>query len=196
MNREYVKKKLISLALSFFRKDFFGIYHGSISTKTDNSHFIINSNETIFDAISEGQLIELSYKKDYRWKDASMDADIHMRIYQQISDAKYITFTMAPFTTSYSLNHNLILPQDYFGHQVLDKIDIYDPKQFDNWYDRAKSEIPHYFLNHQNNIMVIRGYGVYAYHRDMHEMTKQLAVLERSCRILMLDHNSAKLDIG
>ena len=120
MNREYVKEKLTSLSLSFFRKDFFGIYHGSISAKTDSSRFIINSNETIFDAIAEDQLIELSYKKDYRWRDASIDANIHMGIYQQISDAKYITYTMAPFTTSYSLYHNVVLPQDYFGHQVLD----------------------------------------------------------------------------
>ncbi|MEA3372735.1 MAG: class II aldolase and adducin N-terminal domain-containing protein [Campylobacterota bacterium] len=196
MNREYIKEKLSSLALSFFRKDFFGIYHGSISAKTDNNRFIINSSETIFDAIDEDQLIELSYKKDYRWKDASIDANIHMGIYKQISDAKYITYTMAPFTTSYSLYHNVVLPQDYFGHQVLGKIHIYEPKQFDDWYDRASSEIPHYFLNNNSNIMIVRGYGVYAYHRDVHEMAKQLAILERSCRILMLDHNAAKLDIG
>lgn len=194
MNREHVRKKLTSLALSFFRKDFFGIYHGSISAKTDNNRFIINSSETIFDAISEEQLIELTYKKDYRWKDASIDADIHLGIYKQISDAKFVTYTMAPFTTSYSLYHNVILPQDYFGDQELGKMEIYDPKQYDDWYDRASSEIPHYFQTHKTNIMVIRGYGVYAYHRDVHEMAKQLAILERSCRILMLDNRVAKQD--
>jgi L-fuculose-phosphate aldolase len=194
MNKDLVKKKLTSIALSFFRKDFFGIYHGSLSAKTDNSKFIINSNETVFDAINEDQLIELSYKKDYRWKEASIDADIHMGIYQQISDAKYITYTMAPFTTSYSLQHNLVIPQDYFGNQVIGKIDIYNPKQFDDWYDRASSEIPHYFIHNSTNIMIIRGYGVYAYHRDLHEMTKQLAIIERSCRILMLNQAASRYE--
>ena len=118
-----------------------------------------------------------------------------MGIYQQISDAKFITYTMAPFTTSYSLYHNVILPQDYFGDQVLGTIEIYDPKQYDDWYDRASSVIPHYFLNSKSNIMVIRGYGVYAYHRDMHEMAKQLAILERSCRILMLDNTASSREI-
>ena len=36
--------------------------------------------------------------------------------------------------------------------------------------------------------MVIRGYGVYAYNRDLHEMAKKLAILEKSCRLLMLDN--------
>jgi L-fuculose-phosphate aldolase len=43
--------------------------------------------------------------------------------------------------------------------------------------------------------MVIRGYGVYAFSRDIHSMVRQLSILERSCRILMLDHSQARLDI-
>jgi L-fuculose-phosphate aldolase len=35
--------------------------------------------------------------------------------------------------------------------------------------------------------MVIRGYGVYSYNRDIHEMAKKLAILEKSCRLLMLE---------
>jgi L-fuculose-phosphate aldolase len=38
--------------------------------------------------------------------------------------------------------------------------------------------------------MVIRGYGVYAFNRDVHEMAKQLAILEKSCRILMLENSN------
>lgn len=187
-----MKQKLISLGLSLFRKDFFGIYHGSISAKLSSSLFVINTKETIFDAIDEEHLIELYYNKDYRWKDASIDANIHLGIYKQISDAKFITFTMAPFTTSYSLYHNIIIPQDFFGYKELGQIPIYDPRQFDDWYERAGSEIPHYFLSQKTNIIIIRGYGVYAYSRDLHEMAKKLAILEKSCRILMLDISAAR----
>ena len=44
--------------------------------------------------------------------------------------------------------------------------------------------------------MIIRGYGVYSYNRDLHEMAKQIAILEKSCRILMLDksHNDINFD--
>lgn len=183
------------MALSMFRKDFFGIYHGSISAKLENNLFLINTRDTVFDAINDKSLIELYFNKDYRWKAASIDSSIHLGIYKQISDAKYITFTMPPFTTAYSLHHNIIIPKDYFGYRELGKIPIYDPKKFEDWYERAASEIPHYFQTQSTDIMVVRGYGVYAYHRDLHEMTKKLAILEKSCRLLMLDESAAKQDL-
>jgi len=190
MNKQHLKNQLSSLALSMFRKDFFGIYHGSLSAKTESSRFIINIKEAVFDAIDEHALIELYFKKDYRWKQASIDASIHHSIYAQISEAKFISFTMPQFTTAYSLDHNIITPKDYFGHKEIGSINIFDPKQFDDWYDRAQSEIAYYFQTNKTNIMVIRGYGVYAYSRDMHEMAKKLAILEKSCRLLMLEKKS------
>ncbi len=189
MNKANLKNKISSLALSMFRKDFFGIYHGSISAKTESNRFLINTQEAIFDAIDDHNLIELYYKKDYRWNQASIDSTIHHSIYSQISEAKFICFSMPPFTTAYSLEHNIISPKDYFGHQEIGSIEIVDPKQFDDWYDRAESEIAYYFQTKKTNIMVIRGYGVYAYSRDIHDMAKRLAILEKSCRLLMLDNN-------
>jgi L-fuculose-phosphate aldolase len=170
-----------------FRKDFFGIYHGSISAKTETNRFIINTKDAIFDALSSDSLIELYFKKDYRWNQASIDSKIHFSIYSQISDAKFVSFTMPPFTTAYSLEHTLIVPKDYFGFKELGSVEIVDPKQFEDWYERAQSEIAYYFQTKKTNMMVIRGYGVYSFNRDLHEMAKKLAVLERSCRLLMLD---------
>ncbi|WP_304546276.1 class II aldolase and adducin N-terminal domain-containing protein [Sulfurimonas microaerophilic] len=191
MNKDHLKRKLSSLSLSMFRKDFFGIYHGSLSAKTESGRFLINTKEAVFDDLDENALIELYFKKDYRWHQASIDADIHQNIYSKISDAKFICFSMPQFTTAYSLYHNIISPKDYFGHKVLGNIEIYDPKQFEDWYDRARSEIPYYFQTNNTNIMIIRGYGVYAYNRDIHEMAKKLAILEKSCRLLMLDNNNS-----
>jgi len=138
MNKNNLQNQLSNLALSMFRKDFFGIYHGSISAKTESNRFLINKKEAIFDAISEKSLIELYFKIDYRWKQASIDANIHYSIYSQISDAKFISFTMPPFTTAYSLEHNIISPKDYFGFKEIGSIEIVDPKQFDDWYESSK----------------------------------------------------------
>jgi L-fuculose-phosphate aldolase len=194
MNRENLKKKLSTLALSMFRKDFFGIYHGSISAKTESNRFVINTKEAVFDALDNGSLIELYFKKDYRWNQASIDAKIHFSIYSQISEAKFICFSMPQFTTAYSLEHNFITPKDYFGHKEIGSIEVINPRQFEDWYDRADSEIAYYLQTKKTNIMVIRGYGVYAYSRDMHEMAKMLAILEKSCRLLMLENSQSNLD--
>ena len=188
MNKKNLKNQLATLSLSMFRKDFFGIYHGSISAKTESNRFVINTKEAVFDAIDNDNLIELYFKIDYRWKQASIDANIHFSIYSQISDAKFVSFSMPPFTTAYSLHHNVITPKDYFGFKEIGSIEIVDPKQFEDWYDRAQSEIAYYFQTKKTDIMVIRGYGVYAFNRDMHEMAKKLAILEKSCRLLLLDN--------
>ncbi len=190
MNRERLKDQLSTLALSMFRKDFFGIYHGSISAKTESNRFLINTKEAIFDDIDDKNLIELYFKKDYRWNQASIDANIHYSIYSQISDAKFISFSMPPFTTAYSLDHNIITPKDYFGYKEIGSIEIVDPKQFDDWYDRAQSEIAYYFQSKKTDIMVIRGYGVYTFNRDLHELAKKIAILEKSCRLLLLDNTA------
>ena len=194
MNREHLIKQLSTLSLSMFRKDFFGIYHGSVSAKIDKNLFMINSSNAIFDAIDKNSLMELTFNKDYRWKNASIDADIHYQIYNNISDAKFISFTMPPFTTAYSLKHNIITPADYFGYHELKSIEIYDAKMFEDWYDRAGTEIVHTLINNNTNMIVIRGYGVFAYHRDISEMAKKLAILEKSCRLLMLSEGSSALD--
>ena len=187
MLNEPIKKQLTSLALSMFRKDFFGIYHGSISAKTQTNRFIINTKNAIFDALDDKSMIELYFKKDYRWNQASIDSKIHFSIYSQISEAKFISFTMPPFTTAYSLDHTIIVPKDYFGYKELGSITIFDPRDFDDWYDRAQSEITYYFQSNKTNIVVIKGYGVYTFSRDIYEMAKKLAILEKSCRLLMLD---------
>ena len=42
---------LSSISLALFRKNFFGIYHGSISSKVDYNTFVINTKEAIFDEV-------------------------------------------------------------------------------------------------------------------------------------------------
>jgi L-fuculose-phosphate aldolase len=182
-----VLKKMREISLSLFRKDFFGIYHGSISSKVGSGSFYINKRETIFDEFDDDSMLKINmYNKDYRWNEASIDASIHEEIYKTVSSAKYICYTMPQYTTSYSLYSDKIIPKDYFGQSVIGELDVYDPKTFANWYDRAPSEIANYFLNSGSKLMVIRGYGLYAYDRDIYELVKKLAVLEKSCRLLSL----------
>lgn len=191
----HLKSELSSLSNSFFQNDFFGLYHGSISAKTDSNRFIINKKEAVFHNLENTDLLELGQNKDYRWKNSSIDTTIHAALYAQISDAKFISFTMPPYTTAYSFNHSIIAPKDYFGMQECKGTSIYNPKSFDDWYDRASSEIPQYFIKQQTNIMVIQGYGVYAFSRDLESMTRKLAILEKSCRLLMLSEVTKDQDM-
>lgn len=176
--------ELIDVSLSMFRKNFLGIFHGSLSAKIEEDRFLINKRESIFDEMAEEDFIELYSKRDYRWKQASIDAEIHSNIYKYVSSAKYISYTMPPYTTAYSLDVSRIYPKDYFGYQAFGQLEIYDPKNFDTWYERAPNEIYHYFKRNNTNIMIIKGYGIYTYHRDLPTLVKHIAILENSCRLL------------
>ncbi|MBL0709234.1 MAG: hypothetical protein JJW00_09310, partial [Sulfurimonas sp.] len=80
------------------------------------------------------------------------------------------------------------VPKDYFGAKQFDSIEIYNPKQFEDWYERADIEIYRYMKDKKTNIMVIKGYGIYVYDRDMLQLAKTIALLENSCKLLYYSH--------
>lgn len=193
MIEKLVVRKLSDISLALFRKNFFGIYHGSISKKIDHNKFVINKKDAIFDEIDENSLCELSVNSyDYTWKQASMEANIHNSIYNQIHEAKYIACGMPPYTTAFSIENDEIVFEDYFGKMIFDRIKVFDPKDFDSWYERNSLEIPKYLKESKNHLMIIKGVGVYVYDRDMNDLVKKVAILENSCRLLAIKSQISK----
>lgn len=184
MDKELLEQ-ISKISLSMFRKDFFGIFHGSISARMDTNKFLINTKDAIFDDINEDNLIYLTHNKDYRWNEASIDSDIHSSIYQNISHAKFIAYTMPPFAMSYMLENEYVVPKDYFGSRRFKDIKIYDPKGFDDWYERADTQIMRLMSETKKDLVCIRGYGIYAHARELKELAKKVALVENSCKILI-----------
>ncbi|MSN96274.1 hypothetical protein F1B92_03540 [Campylobacter sp. FMV-PI01] len=187
MDLQNILEDIEKLSLTMFRKGFFGVFHGSISTKIGINKFLINKKNAVFDKLTRNDMILLYDKKDYRWNEASIDSDIHLNIYKNFFDAKFIAFAMPPNTVSYSLSHDFIIPKDYFGYEKFKKIKIYDPKNFDDWYERAPSEICKNLLNSKTNFLIIRGYGVVIYARTFSNLAKDIALIDNSCKILQLN---------
>ena len=182
--QDHLREELQNASLSMFRKNFLGIFHGSVSAKTEKGKFLINTKDAVFDNLGDNDFIELYSNKDYRWREASLDTEIHLGIYNHISEAKYITYSMAPFMTSYAIHHDRIKPKDYFGTQIIGELSIYDPKDFSTWYERAKNEIPKELEKGEKEMLLIRGYGLYSYGRSLNNLIKKIAILENSCKIL------------
>ncbi|GHS86440.1 hypothetical protein FACS189487_00690 [Campylobacterota bacterium] len=178
-------EKLQHISLSMFRQNFFGIFHGSISARIEMSKFIINKREAIFDDMNDEDFILLHHIRDYRWKEASLDSEIHSLIYQKIPDAKFIAYAMPPFATAYSLSNDYLVPSDYFGKKTYPNLKIYDPKNTDDWYERADVEISRAMFETNMDILLIRGYGVYAHAREINDLAKKIAIVENSCKILL-----------
>ena len=120
---------------------------------------------------------------------ANEDVHIHENIYEMIPNAKYISYTMPPYATAYSIKHGKVSPQDYFGKKILGDVLVYDPKNIDDWLERAPFEIPQFFLKNNKSLLLIKGFGVISYDRDITEMAKKISILENSCRLLALSAN-------
>ena len=185
----YLIGQIKHISHSMFQKNYFGVFHVSISAKTTVNSFIINKKETILDdEVKENDFIELNYSKpkDYRWNEASADVRIHEKIYRQLPSAKYISYTMPPYATAYSLYHQEVIPEDYYGHQLLNQVTIYDPKDFSDWHLRAAYEITSFFKKNSDHLLLIKGFGLVSYDRDLTEMVKKVAILENSCKLLTI----------
>lgn len=192
-----VSPKLINdiadISLSMFRKNFFGIFHGAISVRLSKNRFLINRHHAIFDNLNADSMIMLYHKQDHRWSEASIHAPIHAAIYEYFSEAKCIAYAMPPYLVSYSLQCDVLEPKDYFGYKFLaPRIEIFDPKDYESWAERADTDIPRYFKEHSHAFMLIKGYGVYVYARELYTLAKLIALVENSCKIA---HYNADLRI-
>jgi len=175
------------VSLSLFNKNFFSVYHGSISARISASAFVINSQDTILNELTEASLVKLDcQKRDYRWSLANSDAHIHELIYKTIPNAKYVSYTMPPYATAFSLKHGKVSPQDYYGRKVLGEVMVYDPKNIEDWIERAPYEIHQFFQKNDSHLLLVKGFGVICYDRDIIEMAKKISILENSCRLLAL----------
>lgn len=187
--------ELQTTAQAMFDKNFFGIFHGSLSVKISSNEFFINRRNALFNHLTEDSMLLLYTKEDYRWNEASIDAPIHNSIYQNFSDAKCVAYCFPPFTVAYALNHDILIPHDYFGAKFFSNMPVYDPRDFESWYERAEVEIHRFLKERKSRIMVIRGYGVFLYGRNISELAKSMAILENSCRILYLYGIENKADL-
>lgn len=187
---KHLIEEIQHISLSLFHKNFFSVYHGSISARVTTHSFLINSKETILDEINEESLVKLDCnKRDYRWNLANSDVHIHEHIYETIPNAKYVCYTMPPYATAYSLKHSKVLPIDFYGQTILGEVIIYDPKNIENWLERAPHEIAKFFQQHDTHLLLIKGFGLISYDRDIIEMAKKISILENSCRLLALSAN-------
>lgn len=174
---------LKQVSLAMFRKNFFGIFHGSISARLTKRDFVINTKLAVFDNLDSDHLMVLNTNRDYRWNESSMDTAIHAQIYLDHSDAKFIAYAMPPYSVSYSLLYDHLRPLDFFGKSILgEEVAIWDPKDCETWYKRAPKEISEQIIDRQ--FLLIKGYGVYVFDRDLHALAKKIAVIENTCKIL------------
>ena len=168
-----------------FDRGFIGLYHGSISARNTYKTFTINTKGAFFASLDRDNLIELDFNHSTIWDNASKTANIHAKIYNKIPSAKFISSIFATSIVTASLLYKSIKPQDYHGRTIYKKIPIYDPKKFSDWEERAPHELSQYFHKNNTNIIVVKGVGIYCYDRNLDNMIRNIAIINKSCEVLL-----------
>lgn len=170
-----------------FRKNFFNTCLDSVSTRSFNKSFLVHQIQTNFlTELKENHLLEIYLNKnDYNLDHKLLYINIHKHIYLEIESAKFILITTPPNILSLSLRDKCIMPIDYYGAKYFKVLKVFNPKKLINWDKRAVDNIITFFKDNMNlNIMVIKGFAVINYGRDIDDISSKLNLLENSCRII------------
>ena len=186
---EYFVNILQKSSKVFYDRGFIGLYHGAISARNTQQSFIINSKNASLNALDKEGLMELDFNPSKVWENASLEANIHAKIYNKVASAKFITSISANSIIAASLVFDEIVPMDYVGQMLYKKIPIYDPKSFVDWYNRAPHELSEYFKKTKEQIIIIKGVGLYSINRDLDNMIRNVVIINKTCEVLLAYEN-------
>ena len=166
-----------------FEKNFLNLGLGSISLKINNDLMLINKkNRHIYENDFYKSVHIL--KKDLSWEEMSEDIKIHSKIYETISSTKAIANIFPLNTITFSLeHHSIIKPIDFIGKEYLKQIKIINISNKTEWMENKEFIISKNLK--ENNILIVKGYGVFIRARDVKEILKKAIILENSATILL-----------
>jgi L-fuculose-phosphate aldolase len=178
LSQNFYLNEFILTARVLQQKNLLNIGFGSISIKTGNDTMIINKKNSCI--LEDNFYIQANInKKTLAYKEASEDAEIHAKIYKNISFAKAILNLYMPNTIAYSIIHNKFYPIDEYGKKYLKNIEIIE--------DYKNEKNLNNFLNilEKNEIAIIKAKSVMIISRDIKEALKKAFILNNSARILL-----------
>ena len=174
------------VAKILFEKHFLNPGIGSISLKLQKDQMLINKqNKHILEDDFFKQVHIL--KKDLSWQETTDDIEIHSKIYETLSSTKAIANIFPINTMTFSIeHHNTLRPIDFLGKKYLNKIPIIEIFNPIEWEENKEFIISKKLK--ENDIVIIKGYGVFIKSRDIREILKKAIMLENSAKILLKSH--------
>jgi len=178
MAENIFKRDFILAAKVLQQKNMLNIGFGSISLKTATDTMIINKKNSCL--LEENFYISANIsKKTLAYKEANEDAELHSKIYQNISFAKSVLNLYMPNTIAYSIIHKKFIPVDVYGKKKLKNIEIIDEIKDELSQKRLLTMLS------ENEIAIIKAQSVIIISRDIKEALKKAFILNNSAKILL-----------
>ena len=174
------------VARELFKKNFLNIGKGSLSLKIDNDKMVINKKNKHVLEDNFASVVNIN-TKTLAWGDVTEDVGIHAKIFQNRPDIKAIAEIFPVNTISYCMSYNVFIPIDFTGKEKIGKVVVVDFQYGENWQESKDYIIPK--VLERDDIVIVKGYGVFLVARDIREILQKAIILENSAYILLNSKN-------
>lgn len=121
---------------------------------------------------------------------ASLDALLHLKVYQLNSAARSVLHSHGPYTVAMTMNGKDFIPPDFEGQYYFNRIPVITIP-YDRYLVEAADKVSEVLAKHP--IMVVRGHGVYAQAKTINLAYKWTCSLELSAKTAFLAHQAGTL---
>ncbi len=114
---------------------------------------------------------------------ASLDARLHLEVYQRVPDAAAVIHSHGPFSTAVTMAGADFVPQDFEGRYYFPKVPVLNIPH-ESYVEQSPGMVSRALAEHP--VAIVRGHGVYAWGTSFDQAYKWTCSLESSARITWL----------
>ena len=163
-------------------------HSGNASVREDDA-FWITPTGCCADTLSSGELIECRLD-GVIGKSASMDARLHLAVYQANPDSRAVLHSHGPYSVAMTMDNEEFFPADFEGQLYFSRVPVLTIP-YDQYAARSPRLVAEILVDYP--IAVVRGHGVYACADSLNLAYKWTCSLELSAKTAFIAQQAGKI---
>lgn len=163
--------------------------HSGNASIRDSDGFWITPTGCCADTLSSGDLVECRLDGALG-KGASMDAPLHLAIYQANPETRAVLHSHGPYSVAMTMDNEEFLPTDFEGQLYFSRVPVLTIP-YDQYAARSPRMVAEILADYP--IAVVRGHGVYASANSLNLAYKWTCSLELSAKTAFIAQQAGKI---
>jgi L-fuculose-phosphate aldolase len=164
--------------------------HSGNASVRDGDRIWVTPTGACADTVTAGDLIACGIDGECGLG-ASLDAPLHIRVYQQNPQAHAVLHSHGPYSVALTLNGDDFVPVDFEGQLYFPKVPVVTIP-YEDYLRQSPSRVGEILADHP--ITIVRGHGVYACGKDLNLAYKWICSLEQSAKTAFIARQAGTID--
>jgi len=163
--------------------------HSGNASVRDGDSIWITPTGCCADTLSSGDLVECGIN-DRIGKGASLDAPLHLAIYQANPESRAMLHSHGPYSIAMTMDNEEFIPADFEGQLYFSRVPVITIP-YDRYTEQAPRLVSEVLAEYP--IAVVRGHGVYACAESLTLAYKWTCALELSAKTAFIAQQAGKI---